>query len=308
MEFRQLLYLDKVAELGSITRASARLGIAQPALSRQISRLEAEVGTKLLVRHGRGATPTEAGTALLRHAREILDHLAMAEVELSAHRTAPGGHVSIGMTPAMATILGPHLVQRFRETFPNVVVSFAEGFGGYLHDWLVEGRIDAALVYEPLASRLLLSEELVREDLMIIGPAGDTALSRRSVPFRALARLPLALPRKGHSLRSLVEGIAAREQIRLDVVVEIDSMASLLEMVRRGIGYTVLGSGPIEAAVRSDEFAGSRIKSPTVTRRLTLTTSAQRPLGPPARTLIGLVRPVLRHLVRCGTWSGSLAD
>ena len=97
MDLKQIEYFVRVAELGSFTRASVVLNIAQPALSRQVRLLEVELRQNLLVRNGRGATPTEAGKVLLEHGRGILHQVERAREELGRVRGALAGRVAIGL-------------------------------------------------------------------------------------------------------------------------------------------------------------------------------------------------------------------
>ena len=99
MDLKQLEYFVRVAELGSFTRAAIALDVAQPALSRQVRLLEVELRQNLLVRNGRGATPTEAGKLLLAHGRGILHQVERAREELGRVRGALAGRVAIEEMP-----------------------------------------------------------------------------------------------------------------------------------------------------------------------------------------------------------------
>ncbi|MFN4065519.1 MAG: LysR family transcriptional regulator, partial [Parazoarcus communis] len=99
MDLKQLEYFVRVAEMGSFTRASIALDIAQPALSRQIRLLEVELRQNLLIRNGRGVTTTEAGKLLLEHARGVLHQIERAKEELSRIRGALSGRVAVGLPP-----------------------------------------------------------------------------------------------------------------------------------------------------------------------------------------------------------------
>jgi LysR family nitrogen assimilation transcriptional regulator len=116
MELRQLEYFVRVAELGSFTRASDMLNVAQPALSRQVRLLEVELRQTLLVRNGRGALPTEAGQLLLEHARGILHQVARTREELGRVRGALAGRVALGLPPTLARVLAVALTRAFKPS------------------------------------------------------------------------------------------------------------------------------------------------------------------------------------------------
>ena len=104
MELRQLRYFVRVAELGSMGRAAADLGLVTSALSQQISRLEGELSTRLLVRSAAGVTPTNAGLAFLRQAQLALRHAD--DAVRAAQQERLSGHVSVGLAPTTGAVLG----------------------------------------------------------------------------------------------------------------------------------------------------------------------------------------------------------
>src|SRR5688500_18807169 len=102
MDLRQLHYFVSIVDAGSFSRAAAALNLAQPSLSRQVALLETDLGQRLLTRTGRGVAPTEAGEALLVHARAMLDIAQRARDELRELHASPGGRVVVGLPPRVA--------------------------------------------------------------------------------------------------------------------------------------------------------------------------------------------------------------
>lgn len=306
MDLKQLIYFAAAVDAGSITRGAARLGVAQPAVSRQIAALERELGVALLDRHGGGIRPTDAGRVVLEHSLEVRRRFKAVQDDLAALRVAPGGEVRLGVTPAMAEMLGPPLVARYREEFPHVLVKIQEGFGGHLRSWLLDGALDAAVIYETPRSRHLLCEDLLQEDLMLISPATDRKFASLNMPFRLLGELPLVLPGPNHSLRRLVERQAKRQRIPLTIIAEVDSIGALREMVRAGIGYSTAGAAPFKRQLDDGVLVATRLVRPSVRRRLALVTSAGQALNPAARALVRLAREQIQDLVRQGSWPAHL--
>ena len=126
MDLRQLEYFVRVAELGGFTRAAIALGVAQPALSRQVRLLEVELRQTLLARNGRGAVPTEAGQVLLEHARGILHQVDRAREELARLRGGLAGRVTLGLPPSVARALAVPLLQGCRQQLPDARLSITE--------------------------------------------------------------------------------------------------------------------------------------------------------------------------------------
>jgi LysR family transcriptional regulator, nitrogen assimilation regulatory protein len=115
VDLRQILYFQAVADAGSFARASAVLRIAQPAISSQVSSLEAELGSSLFTRHARGITLTEAGATFLEHARGILQRVEDARLAVRELSSEPTGIVTVGMTTTVANVLAGPLVETVRE-------------------------------------------------------------------------------------------------------------------------------------------------------------------------------------------------
>ena len=127
MDLRQLQGFVQVAELGSFTRASRLLGVAQPALSRQVRALETELHQTLFTRTGRGVTLTEPGKRLLAHGRGILQQVERARQDMEDERGAASGHLAVGMPPSISRALTAPLVTAFRSRFPRATLTVVEG-------------------------------------------------------------------------------------------------------------------------------------------------------------------------------------
>ncbi|HRK39109.1 MAG TPA: LysR substrate-binding domain-containing protein [Burkholderiaceae bacterium] len=168
MDLKQIESFVRVAELGSFTRAAQMLDMTQPALSRQIRLLEVDLRQSLLVRNGRGAVPTEAGKLLLSHGRGILHQVARAREELGRVRGALAGRVAIGLPPSLARVLTVPLTRAFRAQLPEASLSITEGLSTQMQEWLVDGRLDIALLYNARASADIDISPLLDEDLLLV--------------------------------------------------------------------------------------------------------------------------------------------
>ncbi|EGI77935.1 LysR substrate-binding domain-containing protein [Hylemonella gracilis] len=238
MDMRQLQYFVRVVESGSFSAAAAALHMTQPSLSRQVALLEADVRQRLLTRTGRGVMPTEAGQALLAHARQILEITNRAREELRELNASPSGRVVIGLPPRVALQLSAELVARFRERLPRAVLSISEGLSLHLREWLVAGRLDLALLFDPAPSPQLSYHTLLQEPLLLVAPPG-TALPAR-VALSALPSYPVVLPSAPNSIRSLVEALLLPRGITLQVLAEVGAVQTVLALVERGVGSTLL--------------------------------------------------------------------
>ena len=308
MELRQLRYLVRVIELGSISCAALDLELVQSALSQQISRLESELSTRLLQRSSKGVTPTEAGLAFFREAQLVLRHAEQAV--RSAQESRLSGSVSVGMAPTTAAVLGLPLLRAMRERYPDVRLHVVESLSGHLTAMLNARQLDLAILFDSQAGRRWSVMPLLEEKLFLIESRQPTSVTAAKPPKRMsvaqLAGLPLILPTGSHGLRSTLEGAFARAKCKPNVVAEIDSLAMLMDAVDNGLGCTVQPW----AAVGRYADAAQRFKlteiSDTLARRATalcsLSDDELSPAGLAARVVLA---DCAREAVLSGRWVGA---
>lgn len=298
MDLKQLEYFVRVAELGSFTRASVVLEIAQPALSRQVRLLEVELRQNLLTRNGRGVTPTEAGKLLLEHGRGILHQVARTYEELGRVRGALAGRVGLGLPPSMARALTVPITREFRKRLPNAALSVSEGLSIAMREGLLTGRLDVALLYNPLPSAELDTAPLMTESLFLIGrrePAPDVPdMPDDAAPrtLREVALLPLVIPSRPNAIRMLVEQRMAEIGCRPNIALEIDGVAAILDLVLDGAGFAVLPTHALGTVAQPLSFVMRPIAEPSLRSNLVIATAARRPATLTQQALVALVRDV----------------
>lgn len=291
MELRQLHYFVQVAEAGSFSRAAAVLHLAQPSLSRQVALLESELGQRLLVRTGRGVVATEAGEALLAHARAMLDIAQRARDELRDLHASPAGRVIVGLPPRVAMRLSAPLVQRFRQRFPRAVISVSEGLSQHLREWLIAGRLDLALLFDPPPSPALAYQTLAREPLLLVAPPQAPRLPRR-VALAALADHPMVLPSAPNAIRALVDAVLRPRRIELQVVAEVGAVQTVLALVAQGVGNTILPESALALLPGAEVLQRAGIGPPGIRNSLVLALPRARP----ATRLLQATADLLREL------------
>ena len=297
MDLKQLEYFVRVAELGSFTRASAVLEIAQPALSRQVRLLEVELRQNLLTRNGRGVTPTEAGKLLLEHGRGILHQVARTYEELGRVRGALAGRVCLGLPPSMSKALTVPITREFRKRLPNAALSVSEGLSIAMQEGLQTGRLDVALLYNPLPSAELETAPLLTESLFLIGrrePASDGREGGDAAPrtLREVALLPLVIPSRPNAMRMLVEKQMAEIGCRPNIALEIDGVAAILDLVLDGAGFAVLPAHALGTVAQPEAFVSRPIVEPALRSNLVIATAASRPATLTQQALVALVRDI----------------
>lgn len=293
MDLKQLEYFVSVVDLGGFSRAARLLGVAQPAISRQVRSLEVELRQNLLVRNGRGASPTEAGKRLLAHARGILQQVERARAEVDEIKGAPVGHVVVGLPPTLARLMTAPVVREFRRRFPQASLSIVEGLSSYMHEWLQVGRIDIALLYNPTPSPAIDSRPLL-EDALCFVARRQKAPAPRVMPLRDLPRYPLIIPSRPHAIRMLVETRLAAVGLKPQVAMEIDAVSAILELVAEGHGFAVLSPRALYGADVRRRLVARPIVRPRLSSTLSIATSAQRPSTPLQQTTVALIEDAAR--------------
>jgi LysR family transcriptional regulator, nitrogen assimilation regulatory protein len=290
MDLKQLEYFVRVAELGSFTRASIALDIAQPALSRQVRLLEVELRQNLLIRNGRGVTTTEAGRMLLEHARGILHQVERTREELDRVRGGLTGRVALGLPPSLSKVLAVPLIGACRTALPEAKLSIIEGLTATMQELLVAGRLDIALLYNPTPSPDIDANLLLEEDLFLIEPKkGSADTTAKPITLRDLAEVPLVIPSRPNAIRTLVEVEMANIGCRPTIALEIDGVAAILDLVADGAGCAVLSANAARALGKPATFVARPIR-PRLRSKLMLAISSRRPTTLTQQSVMAVVR------------------
>ncbi len=286
MDFKQIQTFVQVAELGSFTRAASVLRVAQPALSRQVRALEVELRQSLFDRNGRGVTLTPAGTRLLAHGRGILQQVERAKLDLEDQRGAATGLISIGLPPSISRSLTAPLVDAFRQRFPRATLSVVEGLSTYTLDWLAQGRIDCAVVYNASPAAAIDLLPVLQEPLYLVSARAGRPGAPLLGPAMSLAQLAtreLVIPSRPHAIRMRVETALAEGGHKPKVALEVESLPAILDLVQRHALHAVLSLNAVYATGRVDDYVVQPISlghRRSLEASLWLATSAQRPRGP----------------------------
>lgn len=265
MEMRRLLYFARIAEDGSLTKAAGVLRIAQPALSRQVRLLEAELGVALFQRTARGMRLTEEGEYLRAAATGPLRELELALQNVRAFSTRIEGDLAIGMPSSIGDILAKRLVLRMDSRFPNIKLRVVEGVSGSLVDWLNRGIIDFALIEDATQDERLTDHALLTEPLVLVGSADSDLDDARPIPFAEAARLPLVVQTHHLGIRGRLNDAAARTRTTLAIRFEADAERLIKELVATGIGYAVLPHSHVEQECRAGRLKRCGITQPALT-------------------------------------------
>lgn len=271
MELRSLAYFVRIAEVGSITRAAALLHIAQPALTRHIQRLEEELKAELFTRANRGVRLTEAGQKLLEGALRILRDVERTGDEIRAQAAHPSGKIVLGITPTLCPVLAPDLFMKMRRDYPMIELKVMHAGMLRLEEFIIDGRVDIALLSEMSSSPMIASTRLAEEEMVLVTKA--RARAPGNVSGDELRRTPLIL---GDGLRAAMDALLAGLDIELNVRTELNDHETIRLMVAHGAGAALLPLSSVSRECEGDLLAAHRIAERGVFRTLALGVRANR--------------------------------
>lgn len=250
MEIRQLEYLIAVVTTGSFTKAASDLDVAQSAVSHQISKLEDELGMRLLHRQRPVMRPTDAGELFVRRIRRVLAELTAAREEVVSLRGQTTGEVTFGATFPAASLDVPEILSRFREQWPAVRVSLREGSKQDLLELLKNDVADVVVLASELNDLPPGIEGLVvdHEDLVLAGPAGHRLEAQGPIDIAELEGEAMVGFRRGAGLRAAVDTALADRDIAPNVMIESNELPVLVGLVHHGHGVAVLPRGFLSGA------------------------------------------------------------
>jgi LysR family nitrogen assimilation transcriptional regulator len=301
MDLKQLRYFVQVASLGGFNRAADTLRIAQPALSRQVRLLEVELGVKLLERSSRGVRTTAAGNLLLSQANIILTNADAIKESLRTLGTHTlQGTVSVGMPSRVSNLMAVHTRQLMAEEHPSIEVRIFEGFSAFLHDLVLNGSLDIAIIYGSFQEPRLHYQPLVREDLYLIVSSADPIAKRSFIEAAEMAAMTLVLPHRPHIRRDAIDaaGIVGYKTIAADM------HSLLMHHVISGEGASVLPLKSVERELAKGLVVAVPIQSPGLTQVVSLCWPEKSENIHQIRAVSDLLRDEALDLVASGAWPG----
>jgi LysR family transcriptional regulator, transcription activator of glutamate synthase operon len=280
MELRQIRYFLEVARLEHVTEASHVLHVAQSAVSRQIIKLEHELGVQLFIHEGRKVKLTPIGRTFRSYMEQVMKVIDNAQQEINEFLDPERGTIRIGFPSSLAAQMIPNVISGFRDLYPHVKFQLQHGSYRELIDWVIKGDMNLAIMGPvPINEEQIQSEILFYENIMALLPANHPLSKKESLKLRELEHDLFVLFPKGYVLRDLVLEACIKIGFKPKVAFEGDDLDAIKGLVAAGLGLTLLP----EIAL-TDNIPQATIKlpisEPNVTRDVGVITPLNRELPP----------------------------
>lgn len=297
MNLRDLKYIVSVAETLNFNRAAELCHVSQPSLSKQIQKVEDEIGAMIFERTNRKVRLTPSGEQIVLRARVVLRE-ADAIRQIAREASDPlSGEFRLGIIPTVAPYLLPRLMPLFRRQLPRLNIFLHEGHTGTIVQQLLRGELDAVLLALPLSHDELREEELYNEPFLLAVPAKHALAERKRVSIRELAKETLLLLEDGHCLREQALQVCRMSGSAEDGQFRATSLETLRQMVASGSGTTLM---PQLAAEKASHVKYVPFKDPSPSRLIGLAWRKSSPRRKLLEKMAGLIRKDMKDMPRKG--------
>ncbi|RJQ73771.1 LysR family transcriptional regulator [Pseudonocardiaceae bacterium YIM PH 21723] len=281
MELQVLRWFQSVAEGATVTETAELSHITQPALSRALARLEAEIGTPLLTRTGRSLRLTPAGRVFKRHVDQMLDQYDLGLRAVGDLVNPESGLVPLAFLHTMGTWLVPRLISGFRAQHPSVRFELHQREENSILQELLDGAVDLIITSDDPGHPQVRWQRLLIEPLRLAVPQGHRLAQRKRIRLAEVADEPFILLRHGWALRDVTERLCAAAGFQPKIAFEGEGVSTSRSLVGAGLGIALLPPphtariaelGEVAPAVHLD------VTDPGSSRDIGLAWLADRPL------------------------------
>jgi LysR family transcriptional regulator, hydrogen peroxide-inducible genes activator len=289
VELEQLRHFVKVADLGSFTRAAKEVFLSQPALSRSIGRLEAELGQPLFDRQTRKIALTDAGATLLDRARQVL--AIVEDLKTQIRDDGKSGRIRLGAIPTIAPYFLPGLLKIFGKAFPHAQVIVQEDTTASLLTRISEGEIDLAILARPLETKYVEVEDLFAEELFVVLSAENPLAQKKRLQLCDLESEPFVLLAEAHCLTDNILSLCRQKSLHPVSIERTSQLMSVQELVSLNHGVSLIPA-MARAVDSSDRRVYRSLGEPKPSRQIVMAWN-------PFRFQSKLVEAFKDHLRQC---------
>ena len=291
LNLHHLEVFHAVAQAGSVSRGAERLGISQPAVSKQLRQLERSLGTPLLDRHAKGVRPTVAGGVLAEHAARIFALAAQAESAVADVAGLRAGRLAVGAGPTAGVYLLPRAIVAFRQAHPDVRLSAETEGPDVLRQRLLDGLIELAVTEAPVGPAAELTSTVLLHDVLVPVAAPTSPLAgRKAVRPDEFCREPFVARQTATGEPSLTERALAERGLAVRPVLTVDSTEAIKQAVMAGVGVAVVSRLAVSAEVAAGRLVRVNVRGLTVRCPVYHVRRRDRSPSAAATAFVGLLR------------------
>jgi DNA-binding transcriptional LysR family regulator len=289
MNLNQLRVFAAVAQTGSATHAGDRLRISQPAVSKQLSELEQNLGIALFDRLPRGMRLTDAGERLYLHAQRILSSEDAAETELAELLGLGRGRLSIGASTTIGSYLLPSVFGRFNRAHPDVELNLEIANTAVIQAAVLNNHVDLGLT-EGFVSSDALDVEVVSHDEMVAVSAPDhEAAIRGSLSATEFCDYPLIMRESGSGTRDVIEAALAERSISVHPLMSLGGTEAVKNAVASGMGVAIVSRLTVQLELQAGSLREVQLPDFRIRRALHLLRLKGKHLSPSTSAFVDLL-------------------
>ncbi len=290
MTFRQLEIFLAVARARSFTRAAQTIHLGQSTLSQHVHELEEELGVRLFDRLGRAVTLTEAGRLLAEHAARVVTTLTGARRAIDELKGLARGSLVIGASTTPGIYVLPGVVAAFRRRYPGIDVSLRIANSRVIEERVRADAVDLGVVGGHVihANERCVAAGLL-DELVLIVPPGHRWATRREVPRRALAGIPLLMREPGSATRQVTERALQQAGIAYTTAMELDHVEAIKQAVMAGLGLAFVSTHAVRGETATRRLHALRIRGLRVRRHFHVIHNEARALTASGRAFMALL-------------------
>lgn len=296
MKLRNLNIFIEIAHAGSLSKAAAGLGIAQPALSQLVANLEHQMGATLFHRRSTGMELTSAGEMLLKYAKKISADFEQAKLDVKHANDVPAGEVTVVIAAAVANQLAPELMMRAEAIFPDLKVTVHRAMSHPAAQMIRDGEVDVGIVPGAKSMQNVKAELAYIDEMVFSGGVGTPLDQPGPISFADACAAPLVLPSRGHLTHRTVDQVAFDRGLHLNLRTRQDSSMLLRKLLACGYGYTIMPRAGMMEGVQDGTLFIRQIPDLPLTRQMFVITSTDRPDTAAVRAVRALLWQGLERL------------
>ncbi len=289
MNTHQLLLFRYVAEELNLSRASEKLGISQPAISKQLQMLERSLGAPLLNRHAQGVSLTEAGTLLAGYARRMAVLVDDAQRAVDELQGLKRGKLVIGASTTIGIYYLPEKLAYFRKQYPAVEIDLRVANTHEIQQQLTEHRVDVGLTEGFVHWPELHARAFYKDELVAIVPAGHELTRQRAVPLHVFCSQPLLMREVGSGTREVIEQVLARKRVRVQPLMTLGHTEAIKQSVAAGVGVAFVSRLTIQNELLAGRLAVVPILNFSLMRALHIVQASDRQPSAAVRAFLALL-------------------